>query len=1058
MPVSQKLQSTVTRALQNKILSRGEGRKILDQVRSAEDVKHVVSAIQDAYNAPNGLEVTQFSRGPNLNWLLTQLNDVSDLPLDPGRAQPGEGGAMNWIAALKFAQNPDPIIPDPVVPDPVVPDPVVPGPVGPGPVAPDPVVPAGRMEALAKKSFGGQQISADNRGNVALGGQAIALNFAAVPNDQQLEALQALSRPGQLDLLSDAGVAALADNLLAQVDAALPVNNEAQGKYRQVVASLAALGTVSNVADKLSAGQIDTLLAQYKDAPNPLSKAIILRTLQEAPCSAAQTQKRDGLEAPETKDVVLANYDKLVSGQARTKAWNRVEGAAVGFALSAMTFAKNQSAIDNVFDGMDTYAELNVGRPTWDAQELGHMAGVLETYVDKYPQTAYVFGTFSKDAPKSVAKLSNERTAGILGPKLEGAQPTFDGIKLTAPQAKLMKSLLGGIKDEGAVRNMSRALSEAADLMNPQLGNRWGQPDKPNQALGSAAFAVFARAAAGFAERQEGTADGMINVAGLADAIKADVGSIKDDLVPVLTGLNANPAKMGAATLSADAATYVKSLLSNHLRSEMSVTNIAEAVEVISKAHGGQLQGEGLQQLTDLVNDYKGNWPDKQVFDFNKLGRMARFKVKGEAVPLSTVNGKQIGLAEFYTSVAKNVGQSFNAAKLEYPWMADRWGMRAKESVEVLDVIAQRTAEGAGPVAELQNRYPNSEVTVIATGADGAHEQFIFDVRGQGRFAQSSEGELQAYNGRAQPELFSAAIRSNGAFDIKIAPAGTQTTKEWPLQTPYSIGDSIDVTFLDPDAVKAWEEGEKFSTEHKIVHGTIKGFDKNGYSVSYKKPDGEVVVKKLSMKDIAKANNPHNFSLKGSEFSDVSINVDRDEDVKSFITDAQPLIDQFLPRDGSLLELNSSQLAKRQKNCVNAIMKHVAGLVKYPASKDAHPDEKSAKYHELIDGLGYNDTVPFGELLDIQKGVCRHQCIAEHLLMQVAGIDSRLASGAANDRDGGYRGLHIWTELSLADNARYLSDQTWNDALIPLWNGAYNVDKRRVEMFHRTDRYRNNIV
>ncbi len=1038
MPVSQKLQSTVTRALQNKILSRDEGHEILDQVRSAEDVRHVVSAIQDAYNAPGGLEVTQFNRGPDLNWLLGQLNDVSDLPLDHGRAQPADGGATNWIAALKFAQNPDPIIPDPVIPD--------------------PVVPAGRMEALAKKSFGGQQISADNRGNLALGGKAVTLDFAAVPNDQQLEALQALSRPGQLDLLSDAGVTALADKLLVQVDAALPVNKEAKGKYRQVVASLAALSTVSNVAGKLSAGHIDTLLAQYKNAPNPLSKAIILRTLEEAPCSAPQAQLRDGLEAPETKDVVLANYDKLVSGQARTKGWNRVEGAAVGFALSAMTFAKNQSAIDNIFAGMDTYAELNAGRPTWDAQELGHMAGVLETYVDKYPQTAYVFGTFSKDAPKSVAKLSNQRTYGILAPKLEGAQPTFDGIKLTAPQAKLMKRLLGGIKDEGAVRNMSRALSEAADLMNPQLGNRWGQPDKPNHALDGAAFAIFSRVVAGFAERQEGTADGMIDVKGLADAIKAEVGSIKGDLVPVLTGLNANPAKMGAATLSADAATYLKSLLSTHLRSEMSITNIAEAVQVISKAHGGQLRGEGLQQLTALVNDYKDNWPDKQVFDFNKLGRMARFKVEGKEVPLSTVNGKQVGLAEFYTSVAKNVGKSFNADKLEYPWMADRWGSRAKESVEVLDIIAQRTAEGAGPVAELQNRYPNSDVTVIATGADGAHEQFIFDVRGKGKFTTNSDGELQAYNGRAQPELFSAAIRADGAFDVKIKPAGTQTTQEWPLQTPYSVGDSIDVSFLDPNAVKAWNDGEKFSDEHKIVHGTITGFDTNGYSVSYKRPDGEVVTKKLSIRDIAKSNNPHNFSLTGSEFSDVSININRDESVKSFITDAQPIIDQYLPRDGSLLELSSTQLAKRQKDCVNALMKYVADAVKYPTSKDAHPDEKSAKYHELIDGLGYNDKVPFGQLLDIKKGVCRHQCIAEHLLMQVAGIDSRLASGAANDRDGGYRGLHIWTELSLADNARYLSDQTWNDALIPLWNGAYDIDQRRVEMFHRTDRYRNQIV
>ncbi|CAN0594094.1 unnamed protein product, partial [Laminaria digitata] len=152
------------------------------------------------------------------------------------------------------------------------------------------------------------------------------------------------------------------------------------------------------------------------------------------------------------------------------------------------------------------------------------------------------------------------------------------------------------------------------------------------------------------------------------------------------------------------------------------------------------------------------------------------------------------------------------------------------------------------------------------------------------------------------------------------------------------------------------------------------------------------------------------------------------------------------------------QLAKRQKECAGAIMKYVRDAMKYPASKDGHPDANSAKYHEIMDGMDYWDTVPMGELLDIGKGVCRHQCIAEHLLMQVAGIDSRLASGAANERDGRYRGLHIWMELSLADNARYLSDQTWNDTAIPLWNGAYDSDKRRVEMFHRTDRYRGQVV
>ena len=97
-------------------------------------------------------------------------------------------------------------------------------------------------------------------------------------------------------------------------------------------------------------------------------------------------------------------------------------------------------------------------------------------------------------------------------------------------------------------------------------------------------------------------------------------------------------------------------------------------------------------------------------------------------------------------------------------------------------------------------------------------------------------------------------------------------------------------------------------------------------------------------------------------------------------------------------------------------------------------------------------------LAKIGKGVCRHQCIFEQLLLQLAGIDSRLASGAANTGSGNYRGLHIWSEVTLADNARYLTDQTWSDPTIPLWDGAYDSDKSRAEMYHRTARYDSTVV
>ena len=80
------------------------------------------------------------------------------------------------------------------------------------------------------------------------------------------------------------------------------------------------------------------------------------------------------------------------------------------------------------------------------------------------------------------------------------------------------------------------------------------------------------------------------------------------------------------------------------------------------------------------------------------------------------------------------------------------------------------------------------------------------------------------------------------------------------------------------------------------------------------------------------------------------------------------------------------------------------------------------------------------------------------LALQRAGIDSRLASGAANTSSGNYRGLHLWTEINLANDVRYLSDQTWKDEAIPLWDGAYDSDARRLEIANRTTDFARNLA
>ena len=235
--------------------------------------------------------------------------------------------------------------------------------------------------------------------------------------------------------------------------------------------------------------------------------------------------------------------------------------------------------------------------------------------------------------------------------------------------------------------------------------------------------------------------------------------------------------------------------------------------------------------------------------------------------------------------------------------------------------------------------------------------------------------------------------------------------------------------------------------EHKII------FTSN-YTVKYKTPEGEEKTQTLTLSDIRKANNPHYFNPKGSQFSDVSINVNTDAALKEFLDGAQPIIDAHLPANGSLATLTPKELVQKQKACIDALMKY-ASRVKYPQEGENVTDPNSKAFLEL-EKKGF--MFPLGELAKIDRGVCRHQCIFEQLMLQQAGIDSRLASGAANTSGNAFRGYHIWTEVTLADNERYLSDQTWSDPYIPLWKGAYSVDRQRQEMYDRTARYDTNLV
>lgn len=1013
--------SMLQRALSNRVLSEAEAQKLAkaiekDGVTPAE-VSTVVSALTEAL-ASDGLDLGTATRAKNLDKLLARLDDSRSTGLGGG-APPA--GSMSFVDALVLRAS--------------------------GGALP-PRGDAGDLEErpLPKPSFAGKAIDVEADGRILVDGAEVPLDPTS-PSTEQMSAVMGLVTPGNLDVLTNDEKHALAGKLLTAIDAGWPVAADGDTAFKRTVITTTAVGALRQLAPAMDAGQLDTLLAALDKAPNTMAKTLCLDVLEHATLTDAQRARKDATAAPEHKDALLAAWDEMAKGEARFQ-YAAAEGPVQEVGLMGLCFAKAPGSMEGLYAGLAVFKDLNPGGRAFDAEESGHLARLLEGYVHKHGALEYVFGTFEQDMPRELAKLTNARVSKGVMPRLEGTSPRLGDVSLTRAQADFVKKLVSGLKDDGAVDNLERALKEAA-LLTSTEPRGYGDPATSASPPTQAAFELFQRIAQPHLDGQEATADGMIAMSDLLREVRSGVAEIREVLTPRLVGLTQTPPSWNGIEVAPETASTLVSLVNDRLRSTMSVTNLDKGLAVVAEAHGGKVTGAAADVFSRVVTDYISNWPNLTTFDFNKLERIAKFAVEGRDVPLCSLNGTPVGLAEFYGRVAQAVTDSVDRGLVRHEWMAHRWGFRAKEAVELLDVVAEKTARDEGPVAALQRQFPGKQIEVHATGLDGVHQQFLYHVKDGSRllgvYNEGSDGKVAAYTDRKDPVLFTATVNDDGSFDVKVP--GDNPIKKYPLQTTYGVGDSVDVAFLDSAATEVRTEGDKFDTRYKIVEGTILGFDNAGnYEVGYKKPDGTEVKEKLPLSKLTKVNHPHYFSEDGSYLRDVEINLKRDEPLKKFLEGADPIIQRYLPTDGSLAGASATELANLQRKCVDALMDYADENMKYPRDKSSTGDANSVKFWELDAGFRF----PLGELVKINRGVCRHQCIAEHLLLQRAGIDSRLASGAANTSSGNYRGLHLWVELSLADNSRWLSDQTWKDPSIPLWSGAYDVDKRRVEIYNRT--------
>jgi hypothetical protein len=315
----------------------------------------------------------------------------------------------------------------------------------------------------------------------------------------------------------------------------------------------------------------------------------------------------------------------------------------------------------------------------------------------------------------------------------------------------------------------------------------------------------------------------------------------------------------------------------------------------------------------------------------------------------------------------------------------------------------------------------------------------------------------------AKHVLFEVEVDPLGRMDVAVPPQLALSPRAYPLMNTYGLGDRIDVEVFDVASADVQVEAERFQTRYKVYRGTITGFDNQGnHRVIVDEPTGPV-ERTISYEQIRTWNNPHLVPEEGGVACGAAFNRSSD---RRFADDLTALTTIAAQHGLPLFDLSLSEvaLAQLQKAFLKALNAFTSRTLRYPRQPPV--DDADRAYAARLS----TGTHPMGDYLEIARGVCRHQFIREHMGKQRAGIDERFASGAANTYAGAFRGLHIWGEVSLADrsrlvmdtpeatDARYLSDATWGDAWVPLWDGAYGNDLRRIEMYDRTRSYASLLV
>lgn len=708
--------------------------------------------------------------------------------------------------------------------------------------------------------------------------------------------------------------------------------------------------------------------------------------------------------------------------------------------LCGLAFCKHDEAAALLLASPEAVAPLG-------AEAAATLAEALRTYVEDSDKPVFAYGVFAESLQARVGEaLHQAAVAGCKG-ALAGSPPALGGVLLTAEQAAWLAGELALVRHGAAAEALESALQAAATLF----------PGAPGEhPLPAVAFEAVRRALEAERLRAAQERDGRSDLTGLVQAVHEDVQGLAHALRPALADL-ASGTWEGRAW-APDHLEWLIALLRERVASPMAVENLATAARLWLDARPDDVAG-----LQDLVTSYVSEWPTRQVFDFNKLVRMARVALGDPGGVLCRVNGQPVPPGELHRRVGEAVFEACQRVGFPYPWVARRWGYRARQGMELVDLIAEQAERGRGPVATLHRAFPGQPVVVVCTTSDMEYNQFVFGVQREAGTAwhyMRSDGNVVPH-ARAPEEkhkLFTAAVAVDGTLEVEVAAVSPLSPRAYPLMNTYGVGDFVDVEHIDAAAHDRQREGEPFQTRRVVVRARVVSFDDGGVHTLRLELKGNTVDREVDAQELRAWNNPHLVDELGGQACDMRFDRQDDRLLESDLREMEAIA-----RDAGLLDfdlgLSELELATRQKAFLKALNDYTAPTLRYPRKPPV--DEADETYWRDLD-FG---THPAGQYLALQRGVCRHQFVRAHMGKQRGGVDERFASGAANTSGGQFRGLHIWGEVQLADRSRlatevreptdprYLSDATWGDPYVPLWERAYGMDQRRVEMYDRTRRY-----